>query len=191
MMPLYTIGHSNHPWQEFVAVLDRCQVELLIDVRSHPGSRKNSQFNRQHMTAKLGSCYFFMGDTLGGRMDGVYGGKHFPKHHIAQQREATGDRPEWTNVGLYEFAKYMGGPNFLHGFEQLEQLVGVHSPGRVAIMCAELHWWRCHRSMIADCWVGRGGEAIHLWPNGRETSHRQVLGNRLERYDEQTRQLWT
>jgi len=43
-MRVWTIGHSNHPWLEFVALLRRTGITALADVRSTPRSRF-AQFN--------------------------------------------------------------------------------------------------------------------------------------------------
>ena len=70
---LYTIGHSNHPIERFLALLAEPGIEVLIDVRSYPGSRYNPQFNRKRLEAALaeqGIEYRWMGGHLGGR-DGV------------------------------------------------------------------------------------------------------------------------
>lgn len=42
---------------------------------------------------------------------------------------------------------------------------------RVAVMCAETLWWRCHRRLIADALVANGHEVIHLGL-GRDERHR-------------------
>lgn len=187
---VYTIGHSTHQWDAFVTILDRCQIGLLADIRSHPGSTKWPWFNKAAMQRRLGDRYCWLPD-LGGPTHGPYSGRAFPKHHIAQQIAAPDDgRPHWTNRGLHDFGQFMATPRFRSGLEQLLQLVDADSGRRVAIMCAELQWWRCHRASVADSWVGCGGTALHLWPNGKQTDHAEVLGNRLERYEDSTRQLW-
>ena len=38
---------------------------------------------------------------------------------------------------------------------------------RVAIMCAEAVWWRCHRRIIADYLMLHGRDVIHLMGEGR------------------------
>lgn len=40
---LYTIGHSTHPLDEFVALLQSHGVDWLMDVRTVPRSRTNPQ----------------------------------------------------------------------------------------------------------------------------------------------------
>lgn len=36
---IYTVGHSNHPIERFLGLLQRHGIELLADVRSMPYSR--------------------------------------------------------------------------------------------------------------------------------------------------------
>jgi uncharacterized protein (DUF488 family) len=66
--PLFTIGHSNHPIDHFLALLTRHGVTALGDVRSFPRSRFNPQFNRDRLEASLkaaGIGYVHLGDALG------------------------------------------------------------------------------------------------------------------------------
>jgi hypothetical protein len=41
---------------------------------------------------------------------------------------------------------------------------------RIAIMCAETPWWKCHRRLIADALVVEGCQVIHLGV-GTDTPH--------------------
>ena len=43
--PVYTVGHSTRSIAEFVALLQRGRVELVVDIRTTPRSRTNPQFN--------------------------------------------------------------------------------------------------------------------------------------------------
>jgi len=53
MHPFFTIGHSNRPLEEFVALLAKAEVRLVVDVRIVPRSRANPQFNRDALPASL------------------------------------------------------------------------------------------------------------------------------------------
>lgn len=69
---LWTIGHSNHPLEVFLDLLNRHGIELVADVRSSPYSRYASQFNREPLQAAIrdqGIKYRYYGDRLGGRVD--------------------------------------------------------------------------------------------------------------------------
>jgi uncharacterized protein (DUF488 family) len=56
------------------------------------------------------------------------------------------------------------------------------------MMCAETLWWRCHRSLIADYFVWRGLEVVHLQPELNRHSH--VIGDRLSRYPSEVIAAW-
>ena len=67
---VFTVGHSNHPLEGFVALLLQHGVTALADVRSVPHSRRHPQFNREALAAALetrGIDYVFLGRELGGR----------------------------------------------------------------------------------------------------------------------------
>ena len=54
-MNLYilTIGHSSHPLGTFLWLLQKHEVEALVDVRRYPVSRRNPQFSRESLCAAL------------------------------------------------------------------------------------------------------------------------------------------
>ena len=43
--PVRTVGHSNRPLEDFIALLTAHAVTLLVDVRHMPRSRHNPHFN--------------------------------------------------------------------------------------------------------------------------------------------------
>jgi uncharacterized protein (DUF488 family) len=70
-----TIGHSNHPIERFIDLLKRGGVDLLVDVRSVPYSRRFPQFSREKLTKSLdaaGIAYTWEGEALGGKSGGSY-----------------------------------------------------------------------------------------------------------------------
>jgi len=70
-----TIGHSNHPIERFVDLLKNGGVELLVDVRSVPYSRRFPQFSREKLAKSLeaaGIAYAWEGEALGGKSGGSY-----------------------------------------------------------------------------------------------------------------------
>jgi len=69
-MPLFSVGHSNHPLERFLAILAGAGIEVLADVRSRPASRFCPQFNRKALEASLAAAgidYRFEGAVLGGK----------------------------------------------------------------------------------------------------------------------------
>ena len=48
-MEIWTIGHWTCPVPEFLQPLEEHGSGLLVDVRAHPGSRRNPQFGSDAM----------------------------------------------------------------------------------------------------------------------------------------------
>jgi uncharacterized protein (DUF488 family) len=158
---LFTIGHSTHAVDRFVALLGRHRVEVLCDVRRFPGSRRHPQFNAgalRDSLAAAGVDYEPFGEELGGRR--------------RASRTPRGPAAVWRNDAFRGYAEYMETDEFATGLERLEELARSQS---TAIMCAEGDWRRCHRRLIADALSGRGWRIVHIRPNGRTEEHQAAL----------------
>lgn len=165
---IWTIGHSSRPIEEFVGLLAEHAIECVADVRRHAGSRKHPQFNPDALVRSLAAAsvdYVAM-PALGGR------------------RSARADSPHtvWRNLSFRGYADYMDTPVFA---EALDALAVLASERRVAIMCSEAVWWRCHRSMIADALKVRGWCVLHIVGEGPAKEHpytsaASVVDGRLE-----------
>ncbi len=67
---IWTVGHSNHDFETFVALVRAARIDFLVDVRSYPYSQVAPQFNREELQAAIelrGVRYLFLGSELGGR----------------------------------------------------------------------------------------------------------------------------
>ena len=146
-MTLYTIGHSDHSIPEFLELLRRYDIALVVDVRSQPYSRWMHHFNRELLARDLRQNkidYRFMGDRLGGRPDD-------PSLYDPGQERPDYDRLEQTLV-------YQAG---------LESLIELSQASRCAIMCSEGDYRFCHRhQLITQSLLGRGHDVIHIQPDG-------------------------
>ena len=52
-LELFTIGHSTHPLDRFLALLAQHHIKLVADIRRFPGSRKFPHFNRDSLATAL------------------------------------------------------------------------------------------------------------------------------------------
>lgn len=71
---VFTFGHSARSLFEFIEKLQENNVEVLVDVRSHPQSRFCPQYNRKALSSELaevGITYLFKGKNLGGKGENV------------------------------------------------------------------------------------------------------------------------
>jgi len=162
-LQVLTIGHSNHPLAEFIALLQAHGVTLVADVRTVPRSRHNPQFNR---------------DTLPVSLQAVnIGYVHLPG--LGGWRRPQPDSPNqgWRSSAFQGFADYMLTPDFA---KHLKALIELAHGERLALMCAETLPWRCHRSLIADALVVRGISVAHIMGPKSLQPHRLNPLARLE-----------
>ena len=141
-----TLGHSNHPWPEFLELLQRNHVGCIVDVRSMPASRRCPQFNRNAVERALrdaGIGYRFLGDRLGGR----------PKD------------PAGYTEGVVDYDKVAKTSAFCEG---LDQLAGLARAKRCCVMCAERDPLDCHRAiLVARHLAPKGYSLSHIHGDGR------------------------
>jgi uncharacterized protein (DUF488 family) len=52
-MKIYTIGHSTRTLEEFIDILKHYKIELVIDVRRFPSSKKFPWFNKENLEQEL------------------------------------------------------------------------------------------------------------------------------------------
>ncbi|MGN6342473.1 MAG: DUF488 domain-containing protein [Ginsengibacter sp.] len=151
---IYTIGHSTHMLEEFIAMLKSFNIELLADIRSFPGSRKFPHFNKENLPASLAenNIEYIHLKNLGGR------------RKVNPDSCNTG----WRVAAFRGYADYMETESFKKAIHELEQIA---STKRVAYMCAEAVWWRCHRSLVSDYLKNEGWTVLHIMGVGKSTEH--------------------
>ena len=164
---VWTIGHSTRSLEEFIDLLKKHEIQLLVDVRRFPASRRYPHFNGSLLAESLagaGIQYRHM-PALGGR------------------RPARRDSVNlgWRNTSFRGYADYMQTDEF---WEALEELMQRGRTSRTAVMCAEAVPWRCHRNLISDALVTRGWDISHILSASKAdhhhlTSFAKVSGSKL------------
>jgi uncharacterized protein (DUF488 family) len=127
---------------------------VLADVRRFPGSRRLPHFNAEELERLLapeGIEYVHLPE-LGGR------------------RRPVADSPNggWRSEQFQGYADHMASDEFAAGMERLLQL---GTDRRLALMCAEAQWWRCHRRLLSDALVVRGIDVLHIDASGGTRRH--------------------
>ena len=146
--PIYTIGHSTKSIPEFVELLRVGQVGLVVDIRSVPRSRRNPAYNLDVLPAELAA--YQIEHTQIAELGGLR------KKSKVIPPEVNGF---WVNQSFHNYADYALSDEFRSG---LKELVALAAKRRVAIMCAEAVWWRCHRRIVADYLLQAGSAVLHL-----------------------------
>jgi uncharacterized protein (DUF488 family) len=142
----FTIGHSSMEEGEFIRLLRKNGVKLLMDVRSQPVSGRFPQFNGSVLAKTLesnGIAYLFVGEELGGRPD---------------------DSAAYGPNGIVDYRARRKSYAFSAGIERVERETRHR---QVTLMCAEEDPLECHRFlMICPELVAIGFRPLHIRKDG-------------------------
>lgn len=159
---VFTVGHSNHPLEGFLALLRRHGATALADVRSVPHSRRHPHFNRAALAAALktrGIDYVFLGRELGGR---------------------TND-PDLYERGRVSYDRILRTEQFRAGIGRVLRGAARHS---IVLMCAEREPLDCHRTLlVARALDLRGLKILHIHANGRLERHADAMDRLVGKFD--------
>jgi uncharacterized protein (DUF488 family) len=154
-----TIGHSTHPWERFVALLQGAKVNAIADVRTSPYSRHIPHFNRDKLHDELrseGISYVFLGKELGGRPD-----------------ERT-----FYCEGIADYERIAQAPEFNKGLDRVAEGAKKHT---LALMCSEQDPLDCHRCLlVARALCNRGIRVSHILGDGALLAHAEIEEKLLE-----------
>ena len=157
---IYTIGHSTHEIENFVALLKQYRINAVADVRSVPYSHRQPHFNREHLTGVLkahGIAYVFLGKELGARSED----------------------PSCYEKGRVKYRLLAKTPLFRSGIERIRN--GSRRK-TIALMCAEKDPLDCHRSiLVARELVEAGSDIAHVLVNGQLEPHSDTVGRLLKK----------
>jgi uncharacterized protein (DUF488 family) len=158
-----TVGHGTLTAPAFTDLVAGAGIELVVDVRRYPGSRRHPQFASAEMALWLDSS------GLGYRWLPALGGRRRPS-------------PDSVNVALRNpqfraYGDHMATGEFAAGVRELLMIAAERA---AVVMCSETVWWRCHRRLLADHLVLIEGRIVeHLFPDGRLTLHPVTPGARV------------
>ena len=162
MNRILSIGHSNHPLDAFLAILDGHRVDAVADVRSTPYSGFNPQYNQEPLSsslAKRGIRYVFLGIELGGRSND----------------------PSCYENGRVRYDRITETKPFKQG---VERLVRGAKEFHIALMCAEKEPLNCHRALhVAPALCRRLVAVSHIHSDGALESHSDAMKRLLKQFE--------
>jgi uncharacterized protein (DUF488 family) len=154
---LFTIGHSNHPIERFMTLLQEAGVTAVADVRSQPVSRRYPWFSAARLREALvrhGIAYVPVGEALGGR----------PRD------------PRLFRDGIADYDAMAATPEFRAG---IDRVVAGMERFCIALMCAERDPLDCHRCLlVAPALAARGVRIGHILADGSIVAH-TIIEERL------------
>lgn len=154
---MWSVGHGSRELAVFLDVLGAVRIEICVDIRTAPYSRRHPHFTGPALAASLrtrGVAYEHLRELGGWR-------RSPPSSPHAALKEP----------GFRGYADHLSDAEFARGYAALRAL-GARQ--RVAFMCSETLWWKCHRRILSDRLVADGWEVRHLLTPGAEAeAHRQ------------------
>lgn len=164
MRLLLTLGHGTATEDGLARLIREAAIGSIIDIRAIPKSRRHPQFRREEMERwvpeKTGSDYAWNA-ALGGFRRGD------PNSHNVALRHPS----------FRAYADYMETEAFAHA---LAAVLSRAATTRVAIVCSESLWWRCHRRLVSDAAVLLHDFAVeHLMHDGKRRPHVPTEGVRI------------
>lgn len=141
-IPIYTIGYGERTLVALLAVLQRYQIEYLVDVRTAPYSRYKPEFSKAELSAALrqqGFKYLFMGDQLGGRPTD----------------------PTCYTDGKVDYDKVQATAAYQQGIERVRSAFAQQQ--RIVLLCSEGKPEQCHRSKLIGATLDKLGiPLVHI-----------------------------
>ena len=166
---IYTIGHSNHTWESFGALLRDHAIELLVDTRSNPVSRFAPFTNSRTLPDLLDREdieYVYLGGPLGGKPI---------------------DKSFYDDKGKPDYRRMRAEETFQ---EAVDQVASMARRSNVVLMCSEEDPSQCHRLLLLGpaleeekglrmLHIRSTGEAITTGRLGNLRKHRQQIQGTL------------
>jgi len=153
MPTVFTIGYSQDTFAPFEERLAQHDIDLLVDVRSAPWSRYQTDFRYgivEGLCRQAGLDYRYMGDRLGGKPD----------------------NPALLTEGAPDHAKIRDWDPFQHA---LNEIAGLAGSRRIALMCGCAKPLRCHRgTLLAPELIRRGLVVKHIVADGVLLTHEEA-----------------
>ena len=148
---VWTIGHSTRSLADLVALLQEHRVTRLVDVRRMPHSKRHPQFDTAALARDLPAAGIVYRHSPG------LGGFRTPRENSVNTA--------WRTPAFRGYADYMQTQDFAAHLEALR------IEAATAVMCAEAHPVRCHRSLLADALLVRGVDVRHILGPANDGAH--------------------
>jgi uncharacterized protein (DUF488 family) len=154
MQKIFTIGHSSHTAEHFLALLRQHGIEVLVDTRSAPYSKYSPQFGRETLKDALNTAgvkYLWLGNVMGGR----------PK-----------DKACYDAEGRVFYGRVAALAEFREAVERLKRGAEEY---RLAVLCSEEDPAHCHRRLLVSrVLLGEGVGIEHIRGDGTLDSDEDV-----------------
>ena len=162
-MDIYTIGHSNYSMDRFLNMLEKYNINCVVDTRAIPYSKYNVQYDKESLKETLnkkGYVYIYMGREL------------------AAKRES---RVSYNNEGYCDFEKAVHEESFIKGVERLK--IGCNKGYRIVLLGAVQDPIRCQRGiLLGRNLIKNGFNVKHILDDYSIASQENLESELLDKY---------
>lgn len=162
-MEIFTIGHSNYPYEKFIRMIKKYDINCVVDIRETPYSKYNIQYNREAFKESLKKdniAYIYMGNEFGAKR---------------QTKES------YNEEGYADFTKVIKEDIFLKGVERLKK--GIEMGYKIVLLAAMQDPIRCHRSIMLGRYLNQNGFNIkYILHEGNLGNQNDIEESLLNKY---------
>ena len=160
---IYTIGYSGFVIDDFIKILKKHEISVVIDVRSNPYSQYHLEYNKENLKKKL-------------ERNRIYYRNYFLEFGARQS-----DKKYYSKEGYLDFELFSKSENFLKGIKKLEN--SMEKNYVIVLMCAEKDPIICHRAiMISKIFSEKGYKVIHLLPNNVTITQKDIEDRLIKKF---------
>ena len=127
---IFTVGYSKKDLTGFISQLEEHSIDILVDVREYPLSRKKG-FSKTSLSESLKNS------------DIEY--RHFKE--LGSPKDL---RHKYIEDGDFEYFKSNFKKSYIGRKDTLRLLTDLASNKTLCLMCCEADWSGCHRSILAE-----------------------------------------
>jgi len=164
MKQLFTIGYEGVMLEDFLVTLDKANIDVLLDVRELPMSRRKG-FSKTALTEALAEC------DIDYRHEKQLGSPKTIRHKLREDSN--------YKAFFRAFNRHLQKQNGIL-LELIEEL-----SGNVALMCYEKDHTLCHRVSVVDAL----SEILGLTPTHLEVKHNEPRKARQKTYPDLSQSL--
>ncbi len=161
MQQLYTIGHSNHEVDVFLSMIQKYNINCIVDVRSVPVSAHTPQFNKDTFSIFL-------------RRNEIYY-LHFGLEFGARRYDCVDDK------GQVNFEIAIKTEAFQQGVSRT--MDGLNKNMTISLMCSEADPLSCHRfALVARYFYEHNIHVLHILKDSSTKTHEVLQQEMIDFY---------
>jgi uncharacterized protein (DUF488 family) len=155
---IFTIGHSNHPFSRFMELIQKQDIQMVVDVRTRPYSKYTPYYSKKPLEEGLKEYqvkYVYLGNNIGGKPDD----------------------PKFYHDGELLYRLLEADEKYQEGLKILLELA---RDNRIVIMCSEEDPYHCHRHhLISQSLLKNNFQITHIRGDGNLEKVRSDYQTRL------------